>query len=545
MRKKQIVCLTLAAALLGLTACGNTQSAGTAASTEKAKTEGTEGTKSTETTEAGKDGDSSEPVTLTYWVPFGSSAAKYVTGDNDNVAYQEAMKRLGINIEFIHPAIGQEQEEFNLLFLGDKLPDIIAYADRYAGGEFQGMRDGVFKDLTELVPQYAPDYYKVLTENEEFYRESTDNNGHIVSFNNCKPVADPPFRRWVFKKDLLSELDCDIPKTVADYEAMFEKIKAKGMTPYLLDKFGYEVQLEGLFDVYYNKDNNFFQKDGVVKCAPLEDGFKDYLTLINKWYSSGYISKDFSSIKDAEANTLFDTDQIGTYLAPTVATFNRGERQGFEVVSAPYIRLEEGQQLHWEDYNVWPRTREHESTVVISKDCQNVEAAMKFLNYGYTGEGANLYNWGVEGVNWNWQGDKRVYNDTMLNNPKFGTEEASFIYKVHFAPKINYPDVECHANLLKSEGALAIRMKWSDDDKIDSSLQLPPYQLEEDEQQRLGEIMTPVNTYIDEMTLKFITGAEPLDNFDNFRATIKSMGIDEALQLKQDGLDAYMAKEVK
>ena len=47
------------------------------------------------------------------------------------------------------------------------------------------------------------------------------------------------------------------------------------------------------------------------------------------------------------------------------------------------------------------------------------------------------------------------------------------------------------------------------------------------------------------MTLKFITGAEPLDNFDNFRATIKSMGIDEALQLKQDGLDAYMAKEVK
>ena len=79
MRKKQIVCLTLAAALLGLTACGNAQSAGTAASTEKAKTEGTEGTKSTEPTEAGKDGDSSEPVTLTYWVPFGSSAAKYVT----------------------------------------------------------------------------------------------------------------------------------------------------------------------------------------------------------------------------------------------------------------------------------------------------------------------------------------------------------------------------------------------------------------------------------------------------------------------------------
>lgn len=64
---------------------------------------------------------------------------------------------------------------------------------------------------------------------------------------------------------------------------------------------------------------------------------------------------------------------------------------------------------------------------------------MKLLNYGYTQEGADLYNWGVEGINWDWQGDKRVYNDTMLNNPKFGTEEASYIYKMLFAPKWAYP----------------------------------------------------------------------------------------------------------
>lgn len=109
------------------------------------------------------------------------------------------MKRLGIKIEFVHPAIGQEQESFNLLFLGDELPDIIAYADHYTGGEFQGMRDGVFQDITDLVPEYAPDYYKYLTENDEFYRESTDNEGKIVTFNNYKPVGDPPFRRWIFE----------------------------------------------------------------------------------------------------------------------------------------------------------------------------------------------------------------------------------------------------------------------------------------------------------------------------------------------------------
>lgn len=540
MKKIQLFSAVLVTAMLGLTACGGTANTG---GKETSVTESKDLKEAADQTTVGESGE--ELVTLTYWVPLNASPSKFISSYNENVAYQEAMKRLGIKIEFIHPAIGQEKEDFNLLFLGDKLPDIIAYADHYAGGEFQGMRDGVYQDLTELMPQYAPDYYKILTENEEFYRESTDNDGHIVTFNSFKPVADPPNRRWLFKEELLKELDSEIPETVDEYEALFEKMKAKGMTPYLLDKFGYEYQIMGMYDVYYKRDANFYQKDGQVKFAPMEEGFKEYLTLLNKWYSKGYISKDFSSIKDTEANTLFDTDQIGTFLAAVVANYNRGESQGFKVVSAPYIRLEKGQELHWEDYNVWPRTQEYEGTVAISKDCKNVEAAMKFLNYGYTQEGADLYNWGVEGVNWEMKDGNKVYNDEMLNNPKFGTDAASFIYKVHFAPKLVYPDVECHANLLKSEGALNSRLQWADIDKSDSSLQLPPYQLGEEEQQRLGEIMTSVNTYVDEMTLKFITGAQSLEDYDMFRETIKSMGIEEALQLKQDGLDAYLTKEVK
>lgn len=535
MTKKRVLSLLLTVTMLGLTACGD---AGKATSGEVQNTE------TAKTVETGS-GNTEEPVTLTYWVPLNGAAAKYITSYNENTAYQEAMKKLGIQIEFIHPAIGQEQEEFNLLFLGDELPDIIAFADHYTGGEFQGMRDGVFLDLTDLVPEYAPDYYKILTEDEEFYRESTDNEGRIATFNNYKPIGDPPHRRWILNQDLLNELGCEIPQTVANFEVMFDKMLEKGITPYLLDKTGYEVQLMGMYDLYMNSTTRFYQQDGTVKFAPMEDKFKDYLALLNKWYTKGYISKDFSSIQGTEADTLFDTGQIGTYLAAIVASYNRGQAQGINVVSAPYPRLEEGQQLHWDDCDVWPRTKFNETTVAISKDCKNVEAAMKFMNFAYTEEGAELYNWGVEGVNWDWQGDKRVYNDTMLNNGKFGTEEASYIYKVHFAPKVNYPDVECHANLLKSEGALNSRLMWSDDDKSDSSLQLPPFQLDEEDQQTVAEVGTPIYTYVDEMTLKFITGAESLDHFDSFRDTVKSMGIEEVLQLEQKGYEEYMEKKTK
>ncbi len=544
MKKKRVVSLVLAMAMLGLTACGNAQEEPAGQGTQKpeAETATSGGTAAQSGQEA--DNGSGETVKLTYWVPLNASASKYIASYNENTAYQEAMKRLGIEIEFIHPAIGQEQEEFNLLFLGDELPDIIAYADHYVGGEFQGMRDGMFLDLTDLLEGNAPDYWKVLTEDEEFYRESTDNEGHVVSFNAYKPVGDPPFRRWILNQAVLDELGCEIPQTIPEFEAMFDKMLEKGITPYVLDRMGYEVQLMGMYDIYMNANTRFYKDGGTVKFAPLEDAYKDYLTLLNKWYSKGYISKDFATLQGTEVNTLFDTGQIGTYLEAIVATYNRGQAQDIEVVSAPYPRLEEGQKLHWNDCDIWPRMKYNETTVVISKDCKNVEAAMKFLNYGYTEEGIELYNWGVEGLNWDWQGDQRVYNDTMLKN-KFGTEEASYIYKLHFAPKLTGPDVEVHANLLKSEGARNSRLMWAEQDMEDSSMQLPPFQLDEADQQTLADVATPIYTYVDEMTLKFITGAEPLDNFDVFRDTIRSMGMEDIIALEQKGYDAYISKQAK
>ena len=498
-----------------------------------------DGTVQSDTATQAEDG---EITTLTWWVPLEGSASKFIQSYNENTAYQEAMKRLGIQIEFIHPAVGQEKEEFNLLFLGDKLPDIISYAQFYTGGEFQGMRDGVFLDITDQLPEYAPDYYKTLTEDEEFYREATDENGRVTAFYGYKPVGDPPFRRWILNENLLAELECEIPETVSDLEAMFDKMLAKGITPYMPepgDRPGYEQQLMGMWDIL----RDFYVDNGKIKFGQMEPGFKSYLELMNKWYEKGYISKDFTSIEATEVNTLFDTGKIGTFLGPIVANYNRCEALGIPVTAAPYTRLEPGQKLHWNDCDIWPKMNYNASVAVISKDCSNVQAALTFLNYGYTQEGAELYNWGVEGLNWDWQGDKRVYNDTMLEN-EFGTEEASYIYKVHFGPLLTWPDIECHANLLKSEGALNSRLQWADDPDVDSALQLPPFQLNDEEQQRLGEIENEVFTYCDEMVLKFITGAEPLENFDQYVETIKSLGIEEAIALEQKGYDTYMSKNV-
>lgn len=496
--------------------------------------------------------ETGEKIKLTYWVPLNASASKYITSYNENTAYQQFMEDTGIEIEFIHPASGQEKEQFNLLIASNDLPDMIAFANAYSGGEFQGMRDGMFVDLTDKLPELAPDYYKLIVEDEEFFREVSDEEGRIVAFCAYKPYGDPPFRRIILRNDILEEIGVEIPKTLDDYEEMFAKMLAAGITPYLPDKniHGVEEQFAGMFGVLAGVENGTnlkFSKDenGKVQLGHIQPEFKQYLELMHDWYQKGYISKDFTSVDAQQSNTLLDTRAVGMIVGPVVANFNRTEPQGFTITSAPYPRLEEGQQLHYESTNIWPRQQGNsETTVVVSKDCKYVDEAIQFLNYGYTEAGAALLNWGVEGINWDWADGTRVYNDLMLNNEKFGTEEASYIYKVHFAPKFVEFDTVCHANLLKSPGSLASRFWWADDPNVDSIHQLPPFQLSADAQQRRAEIMTDVSTYCNEMVLKFIIGTEPLDNFDKYVETAISMGADEAIALTQEAYDIYMTKKM-
>ena len=43
---------------------------------------------------------------------------------------------------------------------------------------------------------------------------------------------------------------------------------------------------------------SFYQENGVVKYGPIQPGFKEYLTLMNKWYGMGLIDKDFPTRDD-------------------------------------------------------------------------------------------------------------------------------------------------------------------------------------------------------------------------------------------------------
>ena len=48
-----------------------------------------------------------------------------------------------------------------------------------------------------------------------------------------------------------------------------------------------------------------------------------------------------------------------------------------------------------------------------------------------------------------------------------------------------------------------------------------------------------IKTYVEEKVLKYITGYESMDSYDEFVAEIKNMGIDEVLKIKQAQLERF------
>lgn len=197
---------------------------------------------------------------MKYYYPLGSDKCRSIqicTAIVKNTAYQEVVERLKSKSS-LYILRSDRNRRNSICCFQDKLPIQCVPADHYMGGEIPGNERWVFRMKVELAPEYAPDYYKILQNDEEFYRNQqimTD----IWYLLTLTSLQDPPYRRWVLNQALLDELDYEIPRTIDQFEEMFDKMQAKGITPTLLDRSGYEVQLMGMYDLYFNKDIHFYK----------------------------------------------------------------------------------------------------------------------------------------------------------------------------------------------------------------------------------------------------------------------------------------------
>ena len=152
-----------------------------------------------------------------------------------------------------------------------------------------------------------------------------------------------------------------------------------------------------------------------------------------------------------------------------------------------------------------------------------------------------LANFGIEGESYTKVNGYPTYTDLVMKNPKglamvnvLGMYAKSSVAAPYVQDK-RY--LEQYYTLPQQREA---QQAWAKQDT--DKYALPSTTATAQESTEYAKIMNDVQTLDNEMVMKFIVGAEPIENFDKFVDQMKKLGIERAVALKQAAYDRYQKR---
>ncbi|WP_422656881.1 ABC transporter substrate-binding protein [Paenibacillus sp. EC2-1] len=496
-----------------------------------------------------EDSESPSALTnLTYWVQMVTQVSATMKSYNDIEAYKELENVTGVKVDFQHPPQGQQAtEQFNLMMTSNKLPDVIEYSwAGYPGGPEKAIKDGKIIRLNDLIDKHAPNFKKVLEEHPEWKKEIMTDDGSIYAFpflrtdDKLKVFLGPTIRQ-----DWLDKLGLQMPTTIDEWYAVLKAFKQKDPNgngkpdeiPLYLAKG--DVDTTTAFLGAWGINAGYYQEAGQVKYGPIDPKFKEFLTLMNAWYKEGLIDQDFATTDDKMLEAKITGGQIGSAVLYTgsgigkYGTLMKEKDKDFRLIAAPYPVMNKG------DKQIWGYKDPAYTGIgaAVTTSNKNPIETVKWLDYAYSEEGTLLFNFGKEGVSYTMEDGKPVFKPEVKNDPSGlpliqsmskhnrATFSGPFMLDIRFDEQYTTEPDQLESKIIWAEPTMEKKMPRTTPTQSESS--------------RYASIMTDINTYKDEMYLKFVMGAEPLDNFDKYVKTIQSMGLEEALNIQQKALERY------
>lgn len=453
----------------------------------------------------------------------------------------------GIEIEMIHV---ENNTAMSLLLASGNLPDILLFNFQlhYTGGEAKAIEDGVIYPLSEeFLEKNAPDYLKVLQSNEAYMKGSTTPNKDIYGFTFI--VGDETLKTGyglTVRDDWCKELGIELPETPEEFYDMLVAFRdqkgiknpfsiSSGNMSELLDR-GIITSPFGLVtrDIYVDNKQ--------VEIGFAKNEYKDVLVYLNKLYEEGLLDANFSTLDSATVTSNILSGQSGVAsgaLNGGLGTWLQTNKdvENYSLAGIHNLVANRGDKALYGHYN----TDVVGGTAVITSSCKNKELAARFLNYGYTEAGSTLYNFGVEGESFDMVDDYPTYSEYIMNNPDGLSKQkamSEYILAFNNGPFVQDKRyLEQYADLPEQKEAMEI---WMDNDAAE--YKLPRISINADSISEYSSLLSDLQTYRDEMTIKFIRGTESLDNYDKYLETLESMGVSRIREIVQNAVDEYYAR---
>lgn len=455
-------------------------------------------------------------------------------------AIAELQARTGITIEYTELDFWTAQEKMNIAIASGDYPALISDLS-YTGGATGALEDGIIVDLTENLPTLSPNYQYMIDSNPEvapIFR----NDGKVLCYMS-------PYENFVqnqglvIRKDWLEEQNLPLPTT---YDQMFETLKTfrDAYSTETAIYFNSDCVINGLvvgYDVASFSAGGtatslpYYAVDGVVHCTLIEDGYRDYLTEMNKWYNEGLFDKGFGSIA---------YDPMGGELAELQANGTVGvwctSGEGIGNITQPVtcvsnLVLKEGEIDHQTSTSLVTDS----TNTYITSCCDDVDTAMRFLDYLYSEDGILFYNYGFEGIDFTLdENNTPQFTNAVINN-EYGVDVPNMLrirrpYTLCSSMMILYSTAEFNTDL-KNEAWEVWSSNMDGAHYIPSNVSMNP-----EETETSSYYVADIVTYASQMIPQFISGDASLEDWDAFVAKLKEMSIEECIAAEQSAYDRCM-----
>ena len=455
----------------------------------------------------------------------------------------------GVSLDFIEVSERAATEQYQLMVASGDWPDISSTAN-YTGGVVTAYDEEVIMDLTDLIPEYAPDMWKYTAALPDDIYAGMFSDGMILGALNIEYNGYQD-EGTVIRADWLEEQGWEVPTNFDELlDVMYGMYEVYHPDhTYKMPTDARMVGMQGAFDTQFanleasNGSLTMFLRDDKVVNSGTDDNYYEYLKVITQMYADGLIYRDFySEGRDMSAGMAMaaggqagvwsdranNVEEVFSYVT---------DDDNYDLLALPYFTGPQGTN------NFVNSPYRVTTDIGIYATCEQPELVLNFLNYPFTEAGVLFANYGIEGTSYiiNEAGEPE-FTDAILH-PEIGNSNVVSQY-YGWTLTGRYEDKQ-RLLALYDDYVNEIIDLWNDWDVLGWSANIPDAaSLDTAEQNQVTNAVSDLTTIQTEYLLGFITGSRELtdETWQDYVDLIEQNGLPEVLAVYQGAYNDYLAE---
>ncbi len=475
-----------------------------------------------------------EPLTISFLFPENA----YAPITEDSLAIKEIERVTNVTLDFQLVPSSDYETKKNTYLATDSMTDVFR-------GSLTDVKnyveDGLYLNLSEY-EEYMPTYLGLLNEGTRaedtkvlYYNDSLYSFARLEHFR--VTVAPQP----MIRTDLLEENGIATPTSWDELYDAFLVLKeaypdsyalsSRNGTNYMIGQIAYSLGSGG-FEGFNTTNGMYYEPNqDQYLYGPIQEEFKTVIEYLNNMYTDGLLHPDYAVMtrdlawENLSSGTLFFYYDNNSFAA---RTFNPALQEVTE--EAMFDMLDPMENSYGETRSLsYQKDWLDSDNIIVNSNVERPEDVVKFFDWLYTEEGMMISNFGVEGESYNIVDGEIIVSDELQEKHATTADVLSSIQAELGVGQFNFTPYIDETWFKQTTDALMVENGARIDTNIEAGTTVNmkntmTLAFTEEENSELATLETNVMTVFNSEIDKFITGARPMSEYDDFIDELNAQG---------------------